>query len=69
METKNFYETAARRSSDAGIRQLLGDLAEEERGHVDAADKMIDDGVSESDSVTARKALRPASRPAGPGLA
>src|SRR5271163_2834780 len=33
LETKRFYETAARRTTDAGIRQLLGDLAEEERKH------------------------------------
>jgi rubrerythrin len=33
LETKRFYETAARQASDAGIRQLLGDLAEEERKH------------------------------------
>src|SRR5258708_7925793 len=33
LETKRFYETAIRQTSDAGIRQLLGDLAEEERKH------------------------------------
>jgi rubrerythrin len=32
-ETRRFYETAAQRSSDASVRQLLGDLANEERGH------------------------------------
>ncbi len=31
LETKRFYEAAARRTTDAGMRQLLGDLAEEER--------------------------------------
>src|SRR5207245_4062613 len=31
LETKRFYEVAARGTPDAGIRQLLGDLAEEER--------------------------------------
>src|SRR5205807_8089697 len=30
LETRRFYETAARQSRDAGVRQLLGDLAEEE---------------------------------------
>src|SRR5437016_14369819 len=29
VETRRFYETAAVRAQDAGIRQLLGDLAEE----------------------------------------
>lgn len=33
LETKRFYEASARRATDAGIRQLLGDLAEEERKH------------------------------------
>jgi len=32
-ESKRFYQTAARRSTDAAIRQLLGDLAAEERRH------------------------------------
>jgi rubrerythrin len=33
VETLRFYEAAARETDDAGIRQLLGDLAEEERRH------------------------------------
>ena len=33
LETKQFYEQAIQQSTDAGIRQLLGDLAEEERVH------------------------------------
>jgi rubrerythrin len=49
METKRFYEAAARGTTDAGIRQLLGDLAEEERGHVDAAGQISDAGLSSSD--------------------
>jgi rubrerythrin len=32
-ETKRFYQKAARQSTDAAIRQLLGDLAAEERRH------------------------------------
>jgi rubrerythrin len=32
-ETKRFYARAARRSQDASVRQLLGDLAAEERRH------------------------------------
>ncbi len=32
-ETKRFYTQAAQRSRDVAIRQLLGDLAEEERRH------------------------------------
>jgi rubrerythrin len=33
-ETRRFYEHAAKRSEDAAIRQLLDDLAAEERNHV-----------------------------------
>jgi rubrerythrin len=33
LETRRFYEKAAARTSDASVRQLLGDLAAEERGH------------------------------------
>src|SRR6266404_3225568 len=40
LETRRFYETAARKTADAGIRQLLGDLAEEERKHTRLAEEM-----------------------------
>jgi erythrin-vacuolar iron transport family protein len=33
VETRRFYEKAAARSQDASVRQLLDDLAEEERSH------------------------------------
>jgi rubrerythrin len=56
LETANFYETAARRTQDTGVRQLLGDLAEEERGHVETADAMFEAGPSE-DETTHEKRL------------
>ena len=40
VETRRFYEAVCRRTTDAGIRQLLGDLAEEERNHAHTADKI-----------------------------
>src|SRR5438132_6054494 len=40
LETKRFYESAIRKTSDAGIRQLLGDLAEEERRHSTLAEEI-----------------------------
>lgn len=40
LETKRFYEAALRRTTDAGIRQLLGDLAAEERKHAHLAEEM-----------------------------
>jgi len=33
MEARRFYEAAAQRSTDASVRQLLGDLAHEEQKH------------------------------------
>jgi len=45
-ETRRFYEEAARLSSDAGIRQLLGDLAAEEVQHSDLAQKLEADHVA-----------------------
>ena len=38
-ETRRFYEAAARRATDASVRQLLGDLAEEERKHEHLAEQ------------------------------
>jgi erythrin-vacuolar iron transport family protein len=40
METKRFYESAARRATDASVRQLLGDLTEEERRHTLRAEEL-----------------------------
>ncbi len=40
LETRQFYEGAIRQTTDVGIRQLLGDLAEEERKHQTLAEQM-----------------------------
>jgi erythrin-vacuolar iron transport family protein len=40
LETRGFYEKAARRTQDASIRQLLDDLANEERYHEQRADQL-----------------------------
>jgi len=50
LETKRFYEAAARRATDAGVRQLLGDLAEEERNHAHAAEQIAETKLSEAES-------------------
>jgi rubrerythrin len=60
METTRFYEKAAQRTTDAGIRQLLGDLAEEERKHRDFAEEL--ESVKQAsgahdDEATTRKRL------------
>jgi rubrerythrin len=45
-ETKRFYARAARRSRDASIRQLLGDLAAEERRHEAQAEALEERFIS-----------------------
>src|SRR5438067_8570358 len=40
LETRRFYEAAARKATDAGVRQLLDDLAAEERRHVIRAEEL-----------------------------
>jgi rubrerythrin len=42
-ETRRFYERAAARTADASLRQLLDDLAQEERSHEDRAGELIKD--------------------------
>ncbi|MDQ6620453.1 MAG: rubrerythrin [Pseudomonadota bacterium] len=58
-ETKRFYTRAARRSSDAAIRQLLGDLAAEERRHEAKAgaleEKYIPADVRENETEAERR--------------
>ena len=40
VETRRFYERAASRAKDVNVRQLLDDLAEEERGHENRAQEL-----------------------------
>jgi rubrerythrin len=55
LETKRFYEQAARKTTDASIRQLLGDLAEEERVHAHTAEKIGMTKLSEEESAQAKR--------------
>ena len=55
VETRRFYEAAARRTSDTGIRQLLGDLAEEERNHAHIAERITLTKLSETDSAQQKR--------------
>jgi rubrerythrin len=55
-ETTRFYEAAARRATDASIRQLLGDLAEEERKHEHIAEQ-IQEHKHEETEAEARQRL------------
>src|SRR6266851_1963292 len=55
LETKRFYEAAARGTPDAGIRQLLGDLAEEERNHAHIAEEIARTKLSEGEKARAKR--------------
>jgi rubrerythrin len=55
LETKRFYEVAARRTTDVSTRQLLGDLAEEERHHAHAADQMGLTEITEEESAQEKR--------------
>ncbi|HUI44016.1 MAG TPA: ferritin family protein, partial [Terriglobia bacterium] len=52
VETRRFYEQAAARAEDAGIRQLLDDLAQEERNHAVRAQEL---GQEKLDTNTRRE--------------
>ena len=59
LETKRFYESAIRQTTDAGIRQLLGDLAEEERKHTQLAQELESaqrsSGAAEEEAATRKR--------------
>jgi rubrerythrin len=55
LETKRFYEAAARRATDVGMRQLLGDLAEEERHHAQTAETIAQTKLSEEESAKQKR--------------
>ena len=55
LQTKRFYEAAARRATDVGIRQLLGDLAEEERHHAQKAEQIAETKLTEEESARQKR--------------
>jgi len=55
VETRRFYEAASRRTTDTGIRQLLGDLAEEERNHAHTAEQIALTKLSEDEQSQANR--------------
>src|SRR6185369_10034563 len=55
LETKRFYEASARRATDVGVRQLLGDLAEEERHHAQTAEQIAQTKLSEDESAQQKR--------------
>jgi rubrerythrin len=57
LETKRFYEAAARKATDANTRQLLGDLAEEERKHERLHEELNAAGPPEEEEAAAHQRL------------
>src|ERR1700676_4265177 len=59
VETRRFYEKAAVRTQDASIRQLLDDLANEEREHEERAQELdkqkLPDNVKADEEVAQRR--------------
>ncbi len=59
VETRRFYERAAARSRDAGVRQLLDDLAQEERSHQTRAEELreekLEPAVKEDEDQASRR--------------
>jgi rubrerythrin len=53
-ETRCFYEAAARQANDTSIRQLLGDLAEEERKHERIAEGLAVEGPESAEASRRR---------------
>jgi rubrerythrin len=59
LETKRFYARAAEQATDAGVRQLLGDLAEEESKHQALAEELETErrasGAEEDEASTQKR--------------
>src|ERR1700758_2405114 len=59
LQAEQFYAKASERAEDVGVRRLLGDLAEEEKGHEKLAtkltDKILSPDVREAEDKTRRR--------------
>jgi len=58
VETRRYYEKAAARSQDAGIRQLLDDLAQEERSHEYRAEELREEELTPEVQLDEERASR-----------
>jgi erythrin-vacuolar iron transport family protein len=60
LEVRQYYERAAARSTDARVRQLLDDLAQEERSHENRAEQLTNEALNpdvRKDEEEARRRL------------
>lgn len=55
VESRRFYEKAAKRAQDPGARQLLDDLAQEERGHENIARTELQPDVKRQEDEASRR--------------
>jgi rubrerythrin len=58
IEARRFYEAAAQRTTDAGIRQLLGDLAREEQRHENTAEAITETQSASGELGAEKEAAR-----------
>ena len=58
VETRRFYEKAAARTQDAGVRQLLDDLINEEREHEERAQELDKEKLPANVKADEEKAQR-----------
>ena len=58
IDARRFYEVAAQRSKDAGVRQLLGDLAHEEQRHELTAEGITEEQTASGAMGAEREAAR-----------
>src|SRR6202521_238527 len=58
LETRRFYDRALQKASDASIRKLLGDLAQEERRHSAIAESLEEELVSGKEGEKEEQAQR-----------
>jgi erythrin-vacuolar iron transport family protein len=58
IQSRRFYEAAARRTTDAAMRQLLDDLAQEEQRHEKAAEQITGQQLASGQLAEEREAAR-----------
>ena len=58
IESRRFYEAAARHTGDASMRQLLDDLAQEEQRHEDTAEEINEEQAASGELHGEREAAR-----------
>jgi len=58
IQSRRFYEAAARRTTDVAMRQLLNDLAQEEQRHENAAEEITGEQAATGQLAQEREAAR-----------